>query len=68
MAIGVVTTWATSKLFNSTAETSRVSDRWREGVMREVEEHGSQEVLKESAAMSAETQIESLSARPRQLT
>jgi len=64
LAIGVVTAWATSKLF-----TSRVSDRRQEGAMREVEEHDSQEeVLKESAAMSAEAQIESLSARPRQLT
>lgn len=69
MTIGIVTAWATSKLFNSTVGTFRVSDRRQERAMQEVEEHDSQEeVLKESAAMSAEAQIESLSVRPRQLT
>ena len=65
LASGVATAWATRKSFNSTAETSRVSGRRQEGAMQEVEGHDSQEeALKESAAMSAEAQIESLSARP----
>ena len=52
LAVGVVTAWATSKLFNYTAETSRASGRRQEGVMQGVEGHDSQEeILKESAAM-----------------
>lgn len=53
--MGIVFAWATSKLFNSTAETSGVSGRRQEGAMQGVEGHDSQdEVLKESAAMLAE--------------
>ena len=64
LAIGVVSAGATSKLFNSTAETSRVSGRRQEGTMRGVEEHDSQEeVIKESMAMLGEAQIESSSTK-----
>ena len=46
-----------------------MSGRRQEGAMQGAEEHDSQEeVLKESAAMSTEAQIESLSAGARQLT